>query len=51
MDTIFQLTIWLCANPNVLQFANDIYSFINANVTRKWATDYAIKFSKSNNIN
>ncbi|CAB5390312.1 unnamed protein product [Rhizophagus irregularis] len=51
MDTIFQLTIWLCANPNVLQFANDIYSFINANVTRKWATDYAIKFSKSNKIN
>ncbi|CAG8756883.1 6284_t:CDS:2, partial [Rhizophagus irregularis] len=28
MDTIFQLTTWLCANPNVLQFANNnaIYS-------------------------
>ncbi|PKY54212.1 hypothetical protein RhiirA4_472888, partial [Rhizophagus irregularis] len=26
MDTIFQLATWLCANPNVLQFANAIYS-------------------------
>ncbi|UZO03819.1 uncharacterized protein OCT59_024220 [Rhizophagus irregularis] len=27
IDTIFQLTTWLCANPNVLQFANNaIYS-------------------------
>ncbi|CAB4410279.1 unnamed protein product [Rhizophagus irregularis] len=32
MDTIFQLATWLCANPNVLQFANAIYSSIQTSL-------------------
>ncbi|PKY57757.1 hypothetical protein RhiirA4_479077, partial [Rhizophagus irregularis] len=28
MDTIFQLAPWLCANPNVLQFANAVVGLV-----------------------
>ena len=32
MDTILQLSNWLCANPNVLQFANAMYSSMQSSL-------------------